>query len=262
MIKYVRFHIRACALISVLCALFLCACAKNDPILPGDRSPVFSTGAPVVENKAVPADRLAVPESRAADETRKFEQTQSNEIWEVPDAGEKRKIFAGLATAAYIDQARAPVFADGFVYAGLSTGEVIKVNPKNRQLAWVADVYKTSLMTGGAGLLDIVAPVVVSDKFVYAGGLGDAFCKLNAGRGDAVWCVWIGVGMPFVLAGEILFVSATDDYLYAIDAKTGEIYWRVKTKTQGVPKLTENNGKFIISVGKQKFDAETGKINN
>ena len=45
---------------------------------------------------------------------------------------------------------------------------------------WIADVYSASNMTGGASIVDIVAPIVPYNRAVYAGGLGDAFCKINA----------------------------------------------------------------------------------
>jgi len=243
--------------------VLLCACAKQDPILPGERFPVFSSGAPVVENQSVPLELLKIDNNDSrppTSDSRTFEQTPGNEIWEISESGERRKIFAGLATASYIDYPRVPVFDGRFVYAGLSTGEVIKVNPKTRELVWIADVYKQSLMTGGAQLLDISAPVVVDGGYVYAGGLGDAFCKLSVTNGNKIWCITIGVGVTFKLAGGVLFVSATDNNLYAIDAKSGNVYWRSEIKKQSAPKIAQSkDGKFIISVGKEKFDAETGK---
>ncbi len=230
-------------------AVTLCACDKHDPILPGERHDVFATDNVRVLNTPVPN----APENIASVEYADCPYTQDNQntIWN----GDK-KIFAGFQTANYVVGEKKPVCNGDFVYAGLSTGELVKVNSKNRQIAWIADVYRQSNMTGGASVLDIIAPIQIRGKYVYAGGLGGAFCKISVATGNIAWCTEIGVEYPFMVADDVAYVLDTDDYLDAVRLRDGAVYWRTAVEKPETPKY-ENK---TVIVGHEKFDAETGKV--
>ena len=121
--------------IFALCAVALCACDKHDPILPGERQGIFATDNVRVLNTPVPDAPENIAERESVDCP--YTQDNQNTIWN----GDK-KIFAGFPTNNYVIGQKSPVCNDGFVFAGLSTGELVKVNPKNRQIAWIADVYR------------------------------------------------------------------------------------------------------------------------
>ena len=229
--------------------LAITACDKHDPILPGVRSSIFESETLKILDTAVP---------NAPDDVTQIEyddcpyvQKSDNTIWD----GE-RKIFSGYATNSYVAGTRKPVCKNGFVYAGLSTGELVKVNPRNRQIAWIADVYRQSNMTGGASVLDIIAPVQIYKNYVYAGGLGGAFCKISDKTGNINWCSDISTAHSFIIANETIYLLDTDNRLNAIRMNDGAIYWRTAAKKSHTP---EYKNKMII-VGSEKFDAETGKL--
>jgi len=229
----------------------LCACDKHDPILPGERHSIFQSEKVNILNISVPN----VPDDVAAQvySDCPYRQDVQNTVWD----GE-RKIFAGFATSNYVVGEKNPICKDGFVYAGLSTGELVKVNAKTRQIAWIADVYRQSNMTGGASVLDIVAPIQIYGKYVYAGGLGGAFCKISDATGAYVWCIDVGVEYPFVIVNEVAYVLDLDGGLNAVRLRDGAVYWRVPVKKAAAPTYANK----IVTVGKEKFDAETGAIIN
>lgn len=224
----------------------LVACDKHDPILSGTRLSVFDTDAPRVLNTEI--KNLPVAVQNAKNDC-KYEQRSDNTIWDG-----NRKIFSGFATNNFVAGTRTPVCAGGFVYAGLSTGELVKINPKNRQVLWVADVYRQSNMMGGASVLDIIAPAVVRGGYVYAGGLGRAFCKISDTDGAAKWCIDIGVEHPFIIAGDVAFVVDTDNNLNAVRLRDGALYWRTAVKKPRAPEYSDKT----IRVGNETFDATTG----
>jgi len=239
----------------------LVACAKHDPILPGVRTDVFDTGNAAIVNQPIPDGVLQMPLAAAQSESSavSYIQDSDNIVWSVAPDGTKTRIFSGLATTSRVGGTRTPVAAGGFVYAGLSTGELVKINPKTRAPVWIADVYKPAAFTGGAPIMDIVAPIQIVGDAVFAGGIGDAFCKMTAQSGKIVWCADVGTGVPFILAGGAAFVSGTDNTLYAINLKDGTIWWTATTKVQAAPILTQtSDGVYHISVGKEKFVATTG----
>ena len=233
--------------VAVICLGVLGACSEHDPILPGVRTPIFDTADIDVMNINIP-DLPDAIDMNVVDCP--YTRDENNVIWD----GD-RKIFSGFPTNNSVAGNQAPVCDGGYVYAGLTTGELVKVAPKSRKIMWIADIFRPSNMTGGASILDIVAPVVVHGNAVYAGGLGDAFCRINNASGSKKWCLEIGTAYPFIITGNAAFVMATDNNLYAVRTSDGAVYWRTPIDVQAAPKY-ENK---IITVGKQKIDAESGK---
>ena len=235
-------------ILMIVCGLLiLSGCDRHDPILPGTRTPIFETGTVSVLNKTitdVPSQPVVINNSEC-----RYTQDASNVIWD----GDRR-IFSGFPTKNTVSNTPRPICSGKYIYAGLTTGEVIKLNPTTRQLVWIADIYRPSAMTGGSTMVDIVAPIVPHGKYVYAGGLGDAFCRVSAATGAKTWCLDIGVGVPFVIAGNYAFVVSVDQNLYAVELSTGTVYWRASVEKPVAP--TYESG--IISVGYEQFSVSTG----
>lgn len=235
---------------TLLVVLCVAACSKHDPILPGDRIDIFDSADIETKNQDLPelSDQM---KNIYGDENCEYHQDASNVIWD----GDK-KIFSGFATGATVKSNQKPICDAGYIYTGLSTGEVVKINPRNKKLVWVADVFRSSNLTGGASVVDIVARVGIDKKFVYAGGLGDAFCKLNKSNGDKIWCVNISVPVDFIIVDNFAFVVGADNNLYAVNVDTGEVWWKREIKKQVKPDYEKN----LIIVGKQKINYKNGQI--
>ena len=234
----------------LLCVLSISACSEHDPILPGIRTDIFDSNDVNVVNMDVPELSGDVKNIYGNQEC-EYRQDTTNTIF----LGDK-KIYTGFSTDNFVKSNQSPICVENFIYTGLSTGEVIKINTRNKHVVWVADVYRENNLTGGAAVVDIVAHVGVDGKYVYAGGLGDAFCKLNANNGNKVWCVNISVPNDFIIVDNFAFVVGTDNNLYAINTDNGNVYWKSAIKKQSVPRY---DGKYII-IGKQKIDYKTGEL--
>lgn len=236
-------------LLILFCGIALSACDKHDPILPGVRTAIFDSVHVDVLNKTI----SDIPETAHIIDNSNCPYTQdASNIIKNGD----RRIFSGFPTNNTVATKQTPICNGKYLYAGLTTGEVIKLNPKTRDIIWIADIFRTTNLTGGSSMVDIVAPIVPIGNYVYAGGLGDAFCKLSAKTGDKKWCLDIGVGVPFIIAGNYAFVVSTDSNLYSIRTSDGTVYWRTTIKQQVAP--IYEKGK--ISVGKQRIDVSDGKI--
>lgn len=225
------------------------ACSKKDPVLPGDRTAIFASNDIVVTNTDVPnlSDDIAI----AIPQNCPYTQDSSNVIWD----GDK-KVFSGFPTSNSVKSSQKPICSGNYIYAGLTTGEVVKINRQTRNVEWVADVYRTSNMTGGASVTDIVAPLVIRGGYIYAGGIGDAFCKIQRSNGTKQWCVYVGTGVGFIVDNHVAFMVGTDNNLYAINTNNGNIYWRTPVKAQKSPVYKDK----IITVGKEQFNAENGEL--
>ena len=232
----------------IFCLSILGACDKHDPILPGVRTAIFDTGnSQNILNTSVPlTDDAPITNLNECNYT----VDNTNTIRD----GE-RKIFVGYPASNSMDIEIKPLCDGGFVYAGLHTGSVIKIAPKNRRISWMADVYSESNLMGGAATVDIVAPLVMDGSYIYAGGMGDAFCKINKDNGNKKWCSTIGTRYPFVVLKNVAYITGLDNYLYAVRLSDGAIYWRTEIKRADAPKYDNK----IITIRKQKFDAVTGQ---
>lgn len=226
------------------------ACSKRDPILPGVRHDIFDENDVYVKNQSVP-DLSENVKDIYGDKDCEYKQDTQNNIW----LGEN-KIFAGFATDSIVKSNQSPICVGKFIYTGLSTGQVIKINASTKKIMWMADLFKEHGLTGGTSLVDIIAHIGVDGKYVYAGGLGDAFCKMSAESGKKLWCVDISVPVDFIVVDNFAFVTGSDYNLYAVNTDKGEVYWKTEVKKQKTPKY---DGKNLI-VGKQKIDYKTGKI--
>lgn len=234
----------------LLCALVVYGCSKRDPILPGERHDIFGTENIKIVDKTVPALSDTV-KNIYGNESCDFTQDATNTIWN----GDK-KVFKGFATDDSVKSNQKPVCVDNFVYTGFSNGEIIKLNANNNRVVWMADVYKENTLTGGSSIVDVIARIGVDKNFVYAGGLGDAFCKFKNTNGDKVWCVNISVPVDFILVDDFAFVVASDNNLYAIDVRDGTVYWKTEVRKQVAPKY---DGQYII-VGREKINYQNGQI--
>ena len=232
----------------LFCVLITSACDKHDPILPGVRTTIFDSGtAQNILNTSVPDLPDTAPTHQNSDCPYTLDNTNT-----IRDGD--RKIFVGFPASNFIDVETHPVCDGGYVYAGLNTGNVVKIAPKSRNLVWMTDVYSESNMMGGAPTVDIVAPLIINGSWLYAGGMGDAFCKININNGNKKWCAPIGTRKPFIVLENVAYITGLDDALYAVRLSDGAIYWRSELKKQSTPKYDNK----IIMVGKQRFDAATG----
>ena len=231
-----------------MCVLAVGSCSKHDPILPGVRHDIFDANGVNVANQEIP-DLSENIKNISGDEDCNYTQDTTNTIWN----GDK-KIYTGFVMDSFVSSNQSPICVGQFIYTGLSTGEVLKINTKNSKVIWMADVYRGNNLTGGASVVDIVAHGGVDGGYVYAGGLGDAFCKLSAENGKQIWCLDISVPVDFIMVDNFAFVVGTDSNLYAINTDNGIVYWKSEIKKQKKPKY---DGKHII-VGKEKINYKNG----
>lgn len=226
------------------------SCSKHDPILPGVRHDIFDANDVYVANQDV-ADLSEKEKDIYGDKDCEYKQDALNNIWM-----RENKIYSGFTTDSVVESNQSPICVGHYIYTGFSTGEVIKINANTKKTVWVADVFKGNNLTGGVSVVDIVAHVGIDGKYVYAGGLGDAFCKLNTNNGNKIWCVSISVPVDFIIVDNFAFVVGTDSSLYAVNTDKGIVYWKTEINKQVKPKY---NGKEII-VGKQRINYKNGEI--
>lgn len=235
-------------IITRLFVLFiLLSCSEKDPILKGHREPVFKqSGIEMTKEKIVslPNNITNIKEYNCP-----YTQDSSNIIWK----GNK-KIFSGFPTSNFVKSLQKPTCDENNIYVGLTTGEVVKISIKNHNIEWVVDIYKQNSITTNPTILDITAPIVISNNDLYVSGLANIFCKLNKINGTKKWCINIGTGNKFLVLEDIIFLVSTDNIVYALNKNSGKIFWKTNVKELKDPIYKDKN----IIIGKEKIDAMTG----
>ena len=196
-----------------LLPVLLFACSKSDPILPGHRIPIFGQNRLEISDEKV--HDLGEPLQAAPCD---FTIDRNNQIWQ----GERR-IFSGFPTASKINVQRKVVCNGRYVYAGLSTGELVKVNSETRNIEWIVDIFAPHIPTGGSPFLDIIAPPVFNNGYIYAGGLGGAFCRIRDRDGAKIWCLPISVQDIVKSTRTFNVIRTTDGERFAISTD-GTVY--------------------------------------
>jgi outer membrane protein assembly factor BamB len=111
------------------------------------------------------------------------------------------------------------------VVAGFSSGELNAYRYENGRVVWQDQLAATGIRTSVSSLSDIDADPVIDNGRVFAVGQGGRMVALELISGQRVWELNIsGISTPWV-AGDWVFVVASDARLMAIHRSTGKVRW-------------------------------------
>ena len=141
-------------------------------------------------------------------------------------------------------------------YAGWSHSPLKQINAKNvrnLQLRWVWSMDD--------GERQQITPLVHDGVMFLSNNITNRVQALNAKTGDLIWENTLGPRLSgqqnatrtMALYGDKLFYPATDANLYALDARTGKIAWKLKFSSFGNDKiggLMVADGKIIAGLGR------------
>lgn len=139
-------------------------------------------------------------------------------------------------------------------YAGWSFSPLKQITPANvgsLQLKWVLALDE--------GERQQITPLVHDGVMFVSANRTNTVQALDARTGEIIWDNHIGPDLDFQLNatrtmglyGDKVFYPATNDKLYALDAKTGKIEWQIQVSDFGKDKiggLTIADGKVIVGL--------------
>jgi outer membrane protein assembly factor BamB len=148
-----------------------------------------------------------------------------------------------------------PAVVNGVVYFGSTDHYVYALNAITGTLLWKYDAGDQIFESSPA----VFHGIVYIGVDAYAGTL----IALNASSGQLIWSYPIGVQINSspAIANGIVYLAPSDDYLYAIDAVTGTLAWKVATPGGGGTPTVANGVVYCGGgSGLSAFDAGTGAI--
>ncbi len=128
--------------------------------------------------------------------------------------------------------------ADGTVYVGASTGDLLAVDIYSGKLKWK---YKTKDMI-------LESSPAVSGGMVFVGDQVGVFHAVNAATGKGVWSYATGAEIKCspVIVGDKVLIGSYDGSLYCFQMRDGKTVWRFKTDNyvHGTPSVVDGVAYF------------------
>ncbi len=157
--------------------------------------------------------------------------------------------------------ASSPVVANGLVYIGSNTGQLLAFDSTSGTLKWTAS-------TGGI----TQSSPAVGDGLVYIGSTDGKLYVFHAHTGKLAWSALTGgpIESSPTFANDLIYIGSESGQLYAFDARSGKLAWVVSINNLGgaarSPILTAPavaNGLLYLGSSNSKlyvFNAQTGKL--
>jgi outer membrane protein assembly factor BamB len=125
-----------------------------------------------------------------------------------------------------------PIVVKDVIVAGFANGKLLAMQKNDGSIIWSQDISNPKGTTDLQRMIDISAdPVVYKDR-VYAASYQGNIAGLTLNNGHVIWDRNIASYAGFTAADNMLYVSATNGDVVAIEAQTGGTYW-LQTELQG-----------------------------
>jgi outer membrane protein assembly factor BamB len=158
-----------------------------------------------------------------------------------------------------------PAVSAGKVFTGADDGNIYALDAITGNQVWATKIYETPpKVLFMSTWQPRSSPLIVGNK-LYVGALdGKVYC-LNTGDGSKSWAYTTGgpIGGSPAYSNGVIYITSTDRNLYALDATTGNLKWKVETHSAttdwtqvfnfGTPTVAE--GKVFVGGGVADTDA-------
>lgn len=178
-----------------------------------------------------------------------FDRTTGSEIWHTPSSD--RNIGFSVRRSA------SPVYANGLIILGTSSGALIAYREGDGGVAWVRQLGSRQNQ-----VYDVDSTPFVNGNLVYAASADNNLFCLDARNGSVLWQIEAG-GVNDVIMHEGRIYATGNGVLSAIDPDSGDIFWQQDLETPEISSPAAG-GHFIAVVStKDKFylvDSESGDV--
>jgi outer membrane protein assembly factor BamB len=158
-----------------------------------------------------------------------------------------------------------PAFANGRVYAGFSTGELVALESGDGKPAWRETIASPSGRTELERMVDVDAAPRIVEGMVIAAAYHGSVMALNAADGQQLWKRQFSVYSDPVVANDRVFLTTTESQVVALDRSGGGTLWTQKALADAgslsAPALTERA--VVVGDGKGRvswFARDTGEL--
>ncbi|WP_417685847.1 PQQ-binding-like beta-propeller repeat protein [Roseibium sp.] len=197
--------------------------------------------------------------------------SQSNEVYALNQSdGTEAWNYVGIEETAGVLSSASPAISGNRVIVPFSSGEIMALDMKTGEPAWIDGVARGFRTLAVSGLSDVSASPIVSGDTVYTTGVAGRTIASSLKTGTRQWEQDLGSVHTPVVSGSALFMVDLDDRMVALDRKSGETLWSTALPRPEKKKQRRNwagpvlaNGALVAvsSDGRMAMvDAASGKI--
>ena len=157
---------------------------------------------------------------------RVFVVTVDNEL-DVLDAADGHKLWShnGIPETAGLLGGASPAVAGEVVIAAYTSGELFALRVENGRAVWTESLALTRSANAVASLADIRGRPVIDRDRVFAVSHSGRMAAIDLRSGDRVWEQQIGSSHSPWLAGDNVYVLASDNEMVCLTRNDGKIRW-------------------------------------
>lgn len=139
-----------------------------------------------------------------------------------------------------------PIVVNDVVVAGFANGKLLAMQKNDGTVVWSQDISNPKGTTDLQRMVDISADPIAHGSNIYAASYQGNVVEVTLTNGHVVWERGIASYAGLVYADNMLFISATNGDVVALDAQNGATFW-VQNELQG-RRLTKPAvmGKYLI----------------
>ncbi|WP_428642546.1 PQQ-binding-like beta-propeller repeat protein [Roseibium sp.] len=200
-----------------------------------------------------------------------FVVSQSNEVYALSqEDGSLKWSYTGVEETAGLLSAANPAISGNRVIVPFSSGEIMAIDIKTGEPAWIDGVSRGFRTLALSGLSDVSASPIVAGNTVYATGVAGRTVAVDIRTGQRQWEQNLGSVHTPVVSGGAFFMVDLDDRMVALSLKSGETLWATSLPRPAKKKKRRNwagpvlaNGTLVAFSSDGQIamvDAATGKI--
>ena len=111
------------------------------------------------------------------------------------------------------------------VFVGMDDGKLLAVDRNNGELGWEATVSLPTGRTEVERLVDLDGRFVLRDGIIYVSAFQGRLAAIQAVSGDLLWTRDFSSYQAIDIDSEALYLSADNSHLWSIDRRTGSAFW-------------------------------------
>ncbi len=161
--------------------------------------------------------------------------------------GEKIWVVNHGAPNLILKAGSSPVIVDDKVLAGYSDGKLDAVDLHTGRVLWQRSIAYAKGASDVERLVDIDADPIVKNNVAYLATYQGYIGALSLTNGQFIWNKEASVYKNIALSRNNVYITDSDDILWALDAKTGKVKWKqTALKSRGLTEPVIMGNRLVV----------------
>ena len=119
-----------------------------------------------------------------------------------------------------------PLVAGSLVFAGHDDGKLVALERDSGEVRWETTISTPTGRTEVERLVDIDGSFVLRDGVIYVSAFQGRLAAVQAVSGELLWSREFSNFQPIAIDEQAIYLSADNSHIWSIDRRTGSAYWK------------------------------------